>query len=515
MTRYLCGHPSHGRNGDPRHVDVSAQVRLERDLLPRTNVYLAYTERVIDQVMETPYGPDRVEAITNVLTGTPWTADAPVLLMSERVGVERAAGLYEEDELRRREPAAGRLLHRFGSGNVATPGSEDFVVVDEHHASSFVERGRQALLTRARPRSIPQGVYPVRTLAVRLAEAPIDAAALEDVIRQTPTYGRIRSHEFTAPWRVVITCPKIDGDFGQSHRTIFTGNGEPEPAVVYGTPAVGWDAALEDSAVADLGPSKALERSETRLKVALMIEALVVVALITVTWASGGLALAARETPGWLGFAVALAAGGAVFGSIVLFAPRDPEGNANDTFRLRHFYASRIETLWWAGMVSGALFALAIVCAIVPPVLLRDTPVPAPQITFDASSQPVTATVSLTLRDVGSDDSILVMMRQYADGGRVSLVGRVVATGNASGSTLIRETVALDAGARLLSVHVVLEGRAPTACRPSSSRGPGCTVVSVPPLGAGIVRAMTTEIVVSPAAPPSVVVPSPSPSPSA
>lgn len=80
MTRYLCVHPSHSRGGDLRPVDVSDQVRLERELLPRGTVYLAYTERVIDQVMAIPPGPDRAEAVTRVLTGSVWPGEAPVLV---------------------------------------------------------------------------------------------------------------------------------------------------------------------------------------------------------------------------------------------------------------------------------------------------------------------------------------------------------------------------------------------------------------------------------------------------
>jgi len=144
-------------------------------------------------------------------------------------------------------------------------------------------------------------------------------------------------------------------------------------------------------------------------------------------------------------------------------------------------------------------------------VLLRSEPVPAPEITFDATDRPVTATVSVFPRDVGSDDTVVIVMRQYAESdGEASLVGRVSATGDATGTTAIQETVALDEGARYLSVLVTIEGHEGTStCTPSSSVGPGCTVVAVPPLGAGVVRALTTVVVQAESTPS--VAPSPSP----
>lgn len=511
MTRYMCAHPAHARGGERRVVDVSDQVRLERELSPKGAVFLAYTERVVDQVPDVARGPDREDEIVRILTGTPAPGEAPVMLVSERSGIDRSAGLYETDELRRSEQLAQRLLHRFASPNLASPGSDDLVIVDEaEHGASEEERQRQALMTQTRSRAVPQGVYPVRLLATRLAEAAVDAEAIEDTIRDTPSYGEVRSREVREPWRVVVTCPEIDAE-GVAHRVTFSGTGEPEPAVAYGTPADGWDAVMEDAATTDLVPPRALERAERRLRITLLVEGIVAIALLGVTWASGALALAARETPGWLGFALTLAAGGVVFGAVALYGPRGPEGNANDMLVLRRFYESRIETLWWAGMLSGALFVVALVTAVVPPVLLRDQPVPAPEITFDATDRPVTATVSLLPRDVGSDDTIVIVMRQYAEAdGEPSLVGRVSATGDATGTTAIQETVALDDGARYLSVLVTIEGHEGTSsCGPVSSTGPGCTVVAVPPLGAGVVRALTTIVVETEPTPS--VAPSPSP----
>lgn len=514
MTRYMCAHPAHARGGERRVMDVSDQVRLERELSPKGTVYLAYTERVVQQIAELGDGPGREDVITRILTGTPVPGEAPVMLVSEGSGIDRSAGLYETDELGRSEPLAQRLWHRFAGPNLASPSSDDLVIVDEPDGDETEaderQRSAQAVITRTRSRAVPQGVYPARLLATRLAEAPSDATSIEEAIRETPSYGEVRSRELREPWKVVITCPEVDAD-GASHRVTFTGSGDPEPAVSYGTPADGWDVVMEDAATTDLVPPRALERAEWRLRLTLVVEGIVAAALLAITWASGALALAARETPGWLGLALTLAAGAVVFGAVALYGPRGPEGNANDMLVLRRFYDSRIETLWWAGMISGALFVAALVTAVVPPVLLRDDPVPAPEITFDATDRPVTATVSLLPRDVGSDDTIVVVMRQYAEAdGQPSLVGRVSATGDATGTTAIQETVALDDDARYLAVLVTIEGHEGTStCTPTSSLGPGCTVVSVPPLGAGVVRALTTVVVQTEATPS--VAPSPSP----
>jgi hypothetical protein len=51
MTRYLCAHPGHDRKGRHQAVDVTAQVRLEREFLPRESSYLASTDDVIARVV--------------------------------------------------------------------------------------------------------------------------------------------------------------------------------------------------------------------------------------------------------------------------------------------------------------------------------------------------------------------------------------------------------------------------------------------------------------------------------
>jgi hypothetical protein len=156
---------------------------------------------------------------------------------------------------------------------------------------------------------------------------------------------------------------------------------------------------------------------------------------------------------------------------------------------LRRHYASRMDLMWYATLATAGLFALAAAAGFVPPILSADAPVPAAAITFDASQRIVTATVEVTTQGLSTDDPITIEMRQYpAEAAAGILIGRVTSTGDPSGSSVIREVVSLDRGARYMSV-LVTEGDDPVlACSPTEIGGPGCTVVSVPPLGAGVVR---------------------------
>jgi hypothetical protein len=97
--------------------------------------------------------------------------------------------------------------------------------------------------------------------------------------------------------------------------------------------------------------------------------------------------------------------------------------------------------------------------------------------------------VLVETQGLATDQPVTIQMRQYSNensGG--ILVGMVTSTGDPSGDTSIGETVSLDPGARYLSVQIVMGNDPVTTCTPLEAGGPGCTVVSVPPLGAGIVR---------------------------
>ena len=108
MTRYLCVDPSHTLGGEPAAIDLTAQVRLEREFLPRESAYLADSGDVIRRVNDLGEvdGALRAAAVRRILTGTTTPLDAPVVLVAgDRT--ERVPGLYEMDELRRSERLGG------------------------------------------------------------------------------------------------------------------------------------------------------------------------------------------------------------------------------------------------------------------------------------------------------------------------------------------------------------------------------------------------------------------------
>jgi hypothetical protein len=504
VTRYFCVDPSHALQGDPASVDVTAQVRLEREFLPRESTYLADARDVVRRVRDlgTTDPNERIAAVRRILTGTAAPLDAPVVLIAgDRV--DRVPGLYEMDELRRSERAVAVLLDRYAQPNLAREGSDDIVVIRDEPPAPIGPSGtivqppppptpetvaiREELRTEATV--LPQGVYPVLELSTRLADAEADEGAIVMAIHDTPSFGSVVSNEARAPWRVVVECPVPTGQTPASHLVVFTGTGEPEPAEVLGVPAVGGDLVLERVALQDAVPPIPATRAERRLRLGLLGAAVVATIVLILTWLSGGLALAARETPVWLGLAVVLTVAGFAVGLITLASRSDAEGNANDMFVLRRHYASRMDLMWYATLATAGLFALAAAAGFVPPILSADAPVPAAAITFDASQRIVTATVQVTTTGLSTDDAVTIEMRQYpAETAPGILIGRVTSTGDPSGTSVIREVVSLDRGARYMSV-LVTEGDDPVlACSPTEIGGPGCTVVSVPPLGAGVVR---------------------------
>ena len=115
MTRYLCAHPSHGRDDESRAVDVTAQVRLERRLPPRATAYLAIADDLVDRVASLRHDDpiDRRRAINHTLTGDPAPRDAAVVLVASG-RVSTPPGLYELDALRADEPTIDRLVRREG-----------------------------------------------------------------------------------------------------------------------------------------------------------------------------------------------------------------------------------------------------------------------------------------------------------------------------------------------------------------------------------------------------------------
>jgi len=535
MTRYLCVHPGHDRKGRVRAVDVTPQVRLEREFLPRESAYLASTDDVIARVLALRTGDpvDRLAQVRRVLSGTAAPIDAPVVLAAS--STDRVPGLYELDELRS-DPAIATLIDR--RTQTVVPGADDVVVItDVESAPGFERASRTGVVQPAetmtatqleraqQARVLPQGIFPVMELSARIADAPADERAIVEAIKRTRTM-RPSLGERTGPWRVVIECPTPVGDPPVSHRVVFTGTGDHEPVEVLGTPAVGWDVALEDAAAGDLAPPVPSRRSERRLKAVLIAELVIAALVAGAAWASGALSLAVRETPGWLGFAVTLAVAAVAIGLIALLGRSDAQGNANDTFVLRRHYSSRTELFATSTIVSAGIFALALASAVVPPILDAEPPVPAPLITFAAGSRVVTATVQVDGHGIATDDVVAVEVRQYsAEQAEGVLIGRVTATGDSAGRVRVSEAMALDRGARFMSVLITVGDRSAEACTPAVSGGAGCSVVSVPPLGAGIVRfqpaasleELIAETTPSPAISPSVapsVTPPPSVTPS-
>ena len=84
------------------------------------------------------------------------------------------------------------------------------------------------------------------------------------------------------------------------------------------------------------------------------------------TWISGALALAARETPCGSACRSTLGVAAIAIGLVALASRSDAEGNTNDTFVLRRHYDSRIDMLWYATMAIAGLFSLSVAAGVDP-----------------------------------------------------------------------------------------------------------------------------------------------------
>ncbi len=519
MTRYFCIDPSHRRDGGIRPVDVTTQVRLELGFLPRESAYLASSADVIKRVSQLKVGSEgsveRGAEIRRILTGTTHPLDAPVVLVGE-LPDGRGPGLYDLDDLRATGPTMSRAIATSESGS-----TDDLIVISDEPEPSqprrrfgFSSQERQSTaVEHPRTEVLPQGMYSVLELANRLADTPADVDAIVETIRRTPTYEGHREEHVGSPWRVVVECPEAEGDPPQYHRVVFTGTGDPEPLDVFGTPAAGWDVVLEDAATTDLAPDRATGRAEAFLGGLLAVEGVTAVGLLLLTWLSGALGMASRETPGWLGFSIVLGIAAFAIGAVALYAPSGADGNANDTMVLRRFYESRSQLLSTATAISGGLFAIALLVGLVPPMLATNDTLPSPAVTFDARTTPVTTTVVLDAGGIGTDQTVSVEMRQYASAGSAgTTIGFVTANGDREGNVHVDQTAALDRGAQFMSVLVTVDGVGPADCSPTAPDATGCTVLAVPPLGAGVLQdgrvivnngATATANVTSPSASPS------------
>ncbi|HEY6566139.1 MAG TPA: hypothetical protein VI341_01360 [Actinomycetota bacterium] len=515
MTRYLCADPSHSPGADPASIDVTAQVRSERGLPPRESAYLAETGDVVRRVRElADDDPDvRAADVRRILTGTNVPLDVPVVLMAgDRV--PRAPGLYEIDELRRSDRSVATLLDRYAQPGSSREGSEDVVVLREEigtirpdgtlvqpvtTADAVTVEQTQRIETAT---VLPQGVFPVLELASRLAAAGQDEAAIVEAVHDTPSTGSA-PQPTTQPWRVMVECPVPTGEPPARHHVVFSGDGSVEPVDVLGVPAAGSETALNTASQPDAILPFPARRAERRLVIAIAGVLAVGAVLLVLTWISGALAFAARETPVWLGLSITLAVAAVTIGLVAMVSRSQALGNSNDTLELRRHYDSRIDMLWYATVAMGVVFAVALAVGIVPPILSSETPVPAAAITFNASERIVTATVAVQTQGVPTDEPVSIQIRQYpsetSDG---VLIGLITTTGDPSGGSTISETVSLDRGARYMSVVITVGDATPAVCTPTVARGAGCTVVSVPPLGAGVVRLVPTtsalDVVIEP-----------------
>ncbi|HEU4354844.1 MAG TPA: hypothetical protein VFT27_04575 [Actinomycetota bacterium] len=488
MTRYVCAHPSHRRGSEPGSVDVTAQVRLERSLTPRTDAYLGITEDVIEIVKGLGEDGDRQRRIEQLLSGVTEPQDLPVILMSRR-SIIRQPGRYQLDDLRTREPEVERVLAQVDPAFApAARTGEDVVVIPDATTptatGTATAQAPAAMLTRERQQPlvvIPEGVYPLHELAGNLAAAEREEDHLiEAILDTTPVHAH--TAEVAAPWRVIVTCPRPEGSPAETHDVLFTGTGDPEPAVVAGTPVDAWDAELEAAALLDMAPGAETSRIERRTWMLLGVEVLIGALLLALAWASGGLALAARETTGWLALAFILGGAALAFAAAPFFAVRDRDGNMNDTYWVQYLYAARVDLFRLTAGISATLFAFALLVAVIPPMFADAKPLPAAAVTFDTTTSPITATVRVRATGFEAADTLTVTMREYGSGVDPSgvLLGHVTRHGSTAGKLSITETFAVDAGAGYISV-LVSDGRTPDAtCSPTAIGTPGCTVLAVP-----------------------------------
>jgi hypothetical protein len=476
VTRYFCDDVSHWRNGEPRTVDVSAQVQLELGAVVDREAYRADVHEVIANVSSLGARDPAVRRaeIRRILTRTTTPTGAPVRLVDGGAGAPEVIRLPE---------AATR------------------------------RPGDSAVSTRTDPRTelgpSLTGTFQADDLAARLADAEPRPDALAEAIRRTQPYDVRTADRVGRPWRVVITCPAPEGDPPTEHQIVFAGTGDAEQLDVFGIPASSWDLALEASASTDLVPARGTRRAERTLAGVLIGEALVAVVLACTTWVTGGLGMAAREAPGWLLFAVILGVAAMAFGAIGLFGSRTPEGNVNDTLVVRGYYDSRSEMLWISTAISIALFAAALVVAFAGPLSSDEGAIPTPTVSFTSDGARTTATVTLTASDVGIDQAPTITVRSFAnraDPG--TTIGSVAATGALDGRLFVHDVIGVPSGAQFLAVLVDVGGHGPATCTPLAAGDAGCTILAVPqgahavPTG-GITSTATstsTTVVASPTA---------------
>lgn len=451
MTRYFCDDVSHWRDGEPRVVDVTAQVRLELGYAVEREAYGADVHDVLERVLqlETTDRSRRRADIRRILTGSSTPSGSPVRLVDGAAG--RAGDVIRLPEAEPRRSDGGGVTTR--------------------------------AITRSDTGG-PTGTYAADELASRLAAAPQTAEGLAEAIRRAPTYQMRSADRVGRPWRVVVTCPVSEGDPPSEHRVVFTGSGDAAQLDVFGIPASSWDLALESTASTDLVPSRGSKRAERLLGWLLLFEVASAIVLAGTTWISGGLGMAAREAPGWLLLALILGLGAMGFAAIGLFGPRTADGNVNDTLVVSNFYASRTEMLWIAAAVSIALLVAAVAVAFAGPLASDDGAIPTPTVSFAPTDVGRAAVIDLDGSGIAIADRPTLTVRSFnghTDEG--TTIGVITATGTPSGRIAVHDVIGIPAGAEFVAVLVDVAGRGPSACSPLGADEVGCTVVAVPTAG--------------------------------
>ncbi len=482
MTRYLCVHSSHRRDGKRVPVDLTDSVRLERSLVPRPAVYLAVTEDLVEEALALP-GPsaDRRKKIEQFIAGEAEPTNLPVVLVSARSS-DRTRGRYEWDDLRRDTS----LLDRLAAGPAgAQPGGDphDDVILledDGRHAGGDPGSGT-GVLTRTQPRVrvIPQGIFDLHELAARIAIAGTDEEAVIDAIRTAP-HAAVGEVIADAPWRVIVPCPVVEAA-DQPHAALFTGLEGREPAVMYGTAAGGLDASVEEAAPEDLFPSAELARAERGAGWVVAAETLVATAVLLCAWVSGGLAVAARDHAVWLEVSLLLAAAAIVFAALPWFITRDSEANMNDTFDVRRVYASRTALIGWACAISIVLFVVALMVGVGPVLATDVAATSSTSVTFETATSPVLATIQVDVANADPDTTVSVDVQSFPTTDATgSVLAHRTALASQDGTAHVAQQIAMPPTDRYLTVAVAA-GDAPTpTCTPTTISTPGCTIVAIP-----------------------------------